>query len=109
MIEPESTHIEVRGCDGRVFDALPILRHVTIRGISGFCIHRYFTDDGIDEYRVSHLETGAYLCRAATDGEVFVIARRFTKEELEHKIIRTRRELDRLKELQDNNGKRVGE
>jgi len=98
----ESTHIGVRGFDGRVFAQLPILRTVTLRGISGFCIHRYITSDGeYDEYRVSHIETGAYLSRAATDGEAFVVARRFSKEEIEHKIIRTRRELDRLQEKQN--------
>lgn len=95
----EPTHIGLRGHDGLVWDTVPILRTVTLRGIPGFCIHRYITDDGIDEYRVSHIETGAFLCRAATDGEAFVIARRFSKEEVEHKIIRTRREIDRLQEL----------
>lgn len=96
----EPTHIEVRGCDGRVFDALPILRTLTLRGVPGFCIHRYFTDDGIDEYRVSHIETGAYLCRGATDGEAFVSARRFDKEEIQKKIDATRKELSRLQVLQ---------
>ena len=80
----EATHIEVRGCDGRVFATLLILRTVTLKGIAGFCIHRYITDDGTDEYRVSHTETGAYLTRASTDGEAFVLARRFSKEEIEH-------------------------
>ena len=96
----EPTHIEVRGYDGRVFDALPILRIVTLKGVPGFCIHRYITDDGLDEYRVSHIDTGAFLTRAATDGEAFVIARRFSKEEIEHKIIKTRREFERLLEYQ---------
>ena len=97
----EPTHIGIRGFDGRVFAQLPILRAVTLRGIPGFCVHRYLTDDGeYDEYRVSHVETGAYLSRGKTDGEAFVAARKFEKEEIEHKIIRTRRELERLNEKQ---------
>lgn len=95
------THISVRGFDGRVFDLLPILRTITLRGIPGFCVHQYLTDDGIEEYHVSHIETGCYLTRGLTDGEAFVAARNFSKEEIEHKIIRTRRELDRLQELRD--------
>lgn len=98
----EPTHIGLRGFDGRVFAQLLILRTVTLRGIPGFCIHRYLTDDGeYDEYRVSHIETGAYLCRGKTDGEAFVAARKFDKEDIEHKIIRTRRELERLQEKQE--------
>ena len=95
------THIGLRGFDGRVWDLVPILRTVTLRGISGFCIHKYVTDEGTDEYRVSHIETGAFLTRADTDGEAFVKARHFSKEEIEHKIIRTRRELERLQEKQE--------
>ena len=98
----EPTHIGLRGYDGRVFSTVPILRLITLRGVPGFCIHRYITDEGIDEYRVSHIETGAYLAltRASTDGESFVAARRYSREDLEHKIIRTRRELERLQEKQ---------
>ncbi len=92
----EPTHIDIRGKDGRVIQSLPILRTVTLRGIPGFCIHAY----GEGEYRVSHLETGGYLCRGATDGEAFVNARRFSKNEIEEKIINTRREQARLKALQ---------
>lgn len=91
----EPTHIDIRGKDGRVIESLPILRTVTLRGIPGFCIHAY-----MDEYRVSHLETGSYLCRGATDGAAFVTARRYSKEEIEEKIVNTRRELSRLKALQ---------
>ncbi len=91
----EPTHIDIRGKDGRVIQSLPILRTVTLRGIPGFCIHAY-----MDEYRVSHLETGGYLCRGGTDGEAFVNARRFSKNEIEEKITNTRREQARLKALQ---------
>ena len=104
----EPTHIGLRGHDGRVWDMVPILRLITLRGIPGFCIHRYITDEGTDEYRVSHIETGAYLCRAATDGEAFVAARRYSKEEIEHKIIRTRRELERLQEKQQEQEQEKG-
>jgi hypothetical protein len=97
----DPTLIDVRGFDGRVFDHLPILRTITLRGIPGFCIHRYVTEDGIEEYRVSHIETGGYLTRGLTDGEAFTATRKFSKEEIEHKIIRARRELDRLQELRD--------
>jgi hypothetical protein len=101
----DPTHINIRGIDGLVFNTLPILRTITLRGIPGFCIHRYVTDDGeYDEYRVSHIETGAYLTRGATDGEAFIAARRFPKEDIEHKIIRTRRELDRLLENHKQKG-----
>lgn len=100
-MKDEYINIGLRGYDGRVFATVPILRTVTLRGIPGFCIHQYITDDGINEYRVSHIETGVYLTRAATDGEAFVIARRYSKEEIEHRIIRTRRELERLQELQE--------
>lgn len=107
-MKEESTHINIRGTDGRVFASIPILRLITLRGIPGFCIYRYITDDGIDEYRVGHIETGSYLAltRAATDGEAFVAARKYNKEELEHKIIRTRRELDRLQEEQQKQEKK---
>ena len=91
----EPTHINIRGKDGRVIESLPILRTVTLRGIPGFCIHAY-----MGEYRVSHIETGGYLCRGGTDGEAFVIARRFNKEEIEEKIANTRREQSRLRDLQ---------
>jgi hypothetical protein len=91
----EPTHIGIRGGDGRILETLPILRTVTLRGIPGFCIHAYK-----DEYRVSHLETGAYLSRATTDGEAFVNARRFDKEDIERKIARTREELSRLNQKQ---------
>lgn len=91
----EPIHIDIRGKDGRVIESLPILRTVTLRGIPGFCIHAY-----MGEYRVSHLETGGYLCRGVTDGEAFVIARRYNKEEIENKIAKTRTELSRLKALQ---------
>ena len=96
----EPTYISLRGFDGRVWDTVPILRTVTLRGIPGFCIYRYPTDDGTDEYRVGHMETGAYLSRGSTDGEAFTVARKFSKEEIEHKIIHTRRELTRLLEKQ---------
>ena len=91
----EPTHIDIRGKDGRVIQSLPILRTVTLRGIPGFCIHAYG-----DEYRVSHLETGGYLCRGATDGEAFVAARRFNKDEIEEKIANTRKEQAQLRALQ---------
>lgn len=96
----DPTHIGLRGYDGQVWDIVPILRTITLRGVPGFCIHRYITVDSLDEYRVSHIETGAYLTRASTDGEAFVLARKFSKEEIEHKIIKTRRELERLLEHQ---------
>lgn len=92
--------IGLRGFDGRIWCQLPILRRITLRGVEGFCIHQYE-----DEYRVSHIETGAYLCRGATDGEVFVAARTFDKAELENKISRTIRELDHLKHLQERGRK----
>lgn len=92
--EPEPTHIGIRGSDGRVIETLPILRNIILRGVRGFCIHAY-----MDEYRVSHIETGAYLSRGATDGEAFVAARRFDKDELEEKIRKTRNELTRLNGL----------
>ena len=91
----DPTHINIRGKDGRVIESLPILRTVTIKGVPGFCIHAY-----MGEYRVSHLETGGYLCRGITDGEAFVIARRFSKEEIEEKVSGTRREQARLRALQ---------
>ena len=92
----DPTHINIRGKDGRVIESLPILRTVTLRGIPGFCIHAY-----MGEYRVSHIETGGYLCRGGTDGEAFVTARtRFTKEEIVEKIANTLREQSRLKDLQ---------
>ena len=92
----EPTHIGIRGGDGRVFCNLPILRNITLRGISGFCIHQYE-----DEFRVSHVETGSYLTRAGTDGEAFTQARRFDRVELESKITATRRELKNLGQLQE--------
>lgn len=94
----DPTEIHVRGYNGKVIATFPILRCVTLRGVKGFCIHRY-TDEKYDDYRVSHIETGAVLTYGDTDGEAFVRARRVNKEELEHKIIRTRREIDRLLSL----------
>jgi len=106
-MKEEPTHIEIRGHDGRVFASIPILRTITLRGVSGFCIHRYITTDGDDEYRVSHIETGAFLCAGQTDGEVFVAARRYDKESIERKVIKTRRELERLAELQERSQNNV--
>lgn len=91
----DETHINLTGPDGRTCDIVPILRHVTLRGLPGFCIHEYK-----GEYRVSHIETGAYLSRGGTDGEAFVYARRFDKEDLERKIDSTRQELIRLRSMQ---------
>ena len=87
----EPTHIDLRGVNGLVIATVPILRTLTLRGITGFCIHEY---EG--EFRVSHIETGAYLSRGSTDGEAFVIARRSSREELEIKIRTVSREIERL-------------
>lgn len=91
----DATHINLTGKDGRTCDTVPILRHITLVGIPGFCIHQAY-----GEYRVSHIETGAFLSRGADDGEAFVAARRYKKQEIENKIESTRRELARLRELQ---------
>lgn len=102
MVAEKVETIGLRGHDGRVWATIPILRRITLRGVDGFCIHRYQdSNNNIDEYRVSHIDTGAYLTRGATDGEVFVAARRFDRGELETKISRTVKELDNLKRLQE--------
>lgn len=98
--------IGLRGCDGRVWVEVPILRRVTLRGIDGFCIHRYQDEEkGIDEYRVSHIETGAYLTKGIHDGEAFVFARRYNKEDLERMIHKTILEIESLKRLQERGKK----
>lgn len=95
----DPTQIGIRGRDGRVFRTVPILRAITLKGVTGFCIHEYVDRDTL-EYRVSHIETGAYLCGGMTDGEAFVHARRYDRVEIETKVNATRRELARLVELQ---------
>ena len=90
--------IGLRGVNGRIFTTVPILRPITLRGIPGFCIHKYMNEDHSIEYRVSFVETGAYLCAGATDGEAFVQARKFDKAELERLVAKTRYTIKQLEE-----------
>lgn len=93
----EGDTFNLTGHDGRTCYVATILRVVTLRGIPGFAIHEYES-----EFRISHIETGAYLpkARGDTDGEAFVLARKYDKEDLEEMIAATVRELERLRRHQ---------
>jgi hypothetical protein len=94
----EGDTFNLYGLDGRVCHVATVIRLVTLRGISGFAIHEY---EG--EFRVSHIETGAFLARGESDGAAFVHARKRDKDWIVNSIEKTKRELARLQDLRKFN------